>query len=422
MSLNIVVFAKKKYNNHKYLGFIPKLHSEETMTIELDILQSLGIAIIALILGNLLKDRISFLRTFFIPSPVIGGLIISIIVLILQESGICTLTFDKVIQDFFMNIFFTAIGLSASFGMLKKSGTLGIKLAIAIIILLPLQNIIGVTLAKILGINPLHGIAMGSTSMTGGIGSAISFGKIMEEMGAESNISIGVAAATFGLLAGSLVGGPTARRLIAKNNLISQGSLSSKKISDIKNITNQKTLTRAIIIIGLAAFLGTFINKILAMTGLNFPYYVGCQFGGLIVRNIYDSLKKPLDMDNIDLVGNISLSLFLSLALINLNISAILTLAGPMLIILIAQAIFIAIYTSLVTFNLLGRNYDAAVMVAGHCGVGLGQTPNAMANMEAIIEEKGAADVAMFIFPIVLAIAVNLTNPIVITFFINHFA
>lgn len=392
------------------------------MTIELDILQSLGLAIFALILGNFLKDRFNFLRTFFIPSPVIGGLIISILVLILEKSGIAKLEFDKVLQDFFMNIFFTAIGLSASFAMLKKSGSLGIKLALAIIILLPLQNIIGVALAKALGINPLHGIAMGSTSMTGGIGSAISFGKIMEKMGAESNITIGVAAATFGLLAGSLVGGPTARRLISKNKLVTRGSLSKANKFDIKTLTNQKTLTKAIIIIGLSAFLGTFINKILARTGLNFPYYVGCQFGGLIVRNIYDSLKKPLDMDNIDLVGNISLSLFLSLALINLNISAILGLAGPMLVILIAQAVFIAIYTSLVTFNILGRDYDAAVMVAGHCGVGLGQTPNAMSNMEAIIEEKGPADVAMFIFPIVLAIAVNLTNPIVITFFINHFA
>ena len=287
---------------------------------------------------------------------------------------------------------------------------------------MPLQNLIGVGLAKFLGINPLHGIAMGSTSMTGGIGSAISFGKIMEDMGAESNITIGVAAATFGLLAGSLVGGPTARRLIAKNSLTTRGSLSKGSLADIKSLTNQKTLTRAIILIGISAFLGTFINKILSKTGLNFPYYVGCQFGGLVVRNIYDYFKKPIDMDNIDLVGNISLSLFLSLALINLNISAILGLAGPMFVILLVQGIFIAIYTSLVTFNLLGRDYDAAVMVAGHCGVGLGQTPNAMANMEAIIEEKGPADVAMFIFPIVLAIAVNFTNPIVITFFINHFA
>ena len=392
------------------------------MNIKLDILQSLGLAIIALILGMGLKKKFSFLRTFFIPAPVIGGLLISLVVFILGQAGLAYFEFDKILQDFFMNIFFTAIGLSASFAMLKSSGSLGIRLAIAIIILLPLQNVIGVALAKVLGINPLHGIAMGSTSMTGGIGSAVSFGKIMEDLGASGNTSIGVAAATFGLLAGSLVGGPTAKRLINKYDLKTKGSQSGLDSKKISSLINQESLTQAIIIIGLAALLGTFINKILALTGLNFPYYVGCQFGGLIVRNIYDGLKKPINMTNIDTVGNISLSLFLSLALINLNLSAILSLAGPMVIIMIAQAIFIALYTSLVTFNILGRDYDAAVMVAGHCGVGLGQTPNAMANMEAIIEEKGPADVAMFIFPIVLAIAVNLTNPIVITFFINTFS
>ena len=392
------------------------------MNIKLDILQSLGLAIIALILGMGLKKKFSFLRTFFIPAPVIGGLLISLLVFILGQAGLAYFEFDKILQDFFMNIFFTAIGLSASFAMLKRSGSFGLRLAIAIIILLPLQNIIGVALAKVLAINPLHGIAMGSTSMTGGIGSAISFGKIMEDLGANGSTSIGVAAATFGLLAGSLVGGPTAKRLINKYTLKTKGSQSGLDKKKISALINQESLTQAIIIIGLAALLGTFINKILALTGLNFPYYVGCQFGGLIVRNIYDGLKKPINMTNIDTVGNISLSLFLSLALINLNLKAIMSLAGPMVIIMIAQAIFISLYTSLVTFNILGRDYDAAVMVAGHCGVGLGQTPNAMANMEAIIEEKGPADVAMFIFPIVLAIAVNLTNPIVITFFINTFS
>ncbi|WP_106460974.1 sodium/glutamate symporter [Anaerococcus sp. Marseille-P3915] len=392
------------------------------MNIKLDILQSLGLAIIALILGMGLKKKFSFLRTFFIPAPVIGGLLISLVVFILGQAGLAYFEFDKILQDFFMNIFFTAIGLSASFAMLKRSGSLGLRLALAIIILLPLQNVIGVALAKILAINPLHGIAMGSTSMTGGIGSAISFGKIMEDLGANGSTSIGVAAATFGLLAGSLVGGPTAKRLINKYDLKTKGSQSGLDKKKISALINQESLTQAIIIIGLAALLGTFINKILALTGLNFPYYVGCQFGGLIVRNIYDGLKKPINMTNIDTVGNISLSLFLSLALINLNLKAIMSLAGPMVIIMIAQAIFISLYTSLVTFNILGRDYDAAVMVAGHCGVGLGQTPNAMANMEAIIEEKGPADVAMFIFPIVLAIAVNLTNPIFITFFINIFS
>ncbi|WP_394024086.1 sodium/glutamate symporter [Anaerococcus martiniensis] len=389
------------------------------MEIQLDILESLGVAIFAFILGSFIKNRVNFFQRFFIPAPVIGGLIISLINLILNQIGFGFFKFDEVIQDFFMNIFFTCIGLACSFKVLKKSGWLGIKLAFAIILLLPLQNLLSVALTYIFNINPLLGVAMGSTSMTGGVGSAVSFGKIMEGYGAINSTSIGVAAATFGILIGSLVGGPVASRLISRNNLKSTGSKNlndnSKKIRPI----SQKTLMDAIIVIGLASFLGTFINRILALTSLNFPYYVGCQFGGLITRNIYDLVKKDSHIDNIEILGNISLNLFLSLALINLNISAILGLALPMLVIMLAQAIFIGIYTSLVTFNLTGRDYDAAVMVAGHCGVGLGQTPNAIANMEAIIEKEGPADVAMFVLPIVLAIAVNLFNPIVITFFIN---
>ncbi|MFO3716599.1 sodium/glutamate symporter [Anaerococcus cruorum] len=389
------------------------------MEIQLDILESLGVAIIAYMLGVFIKNRVKFFQKFFIPSPVIGGLIISLINLILNQSGLGFFKFDDVIQDFFMNIFFTCIGLACSFKVLKKSGWLGIKLAIAIILLLPLQNALAVGLAKTMGINPLHGVAMGSTSMTGGIGSAVSFGKIMEGYGALNNTSIGVAAATFGMLIGSLVGGPVASRLIRVHKLKSTGVQIANKDGKNINLINQKTLMEAIVIIALASFLGTFINRLLALTSLNFPYYVGCQFGGLVTRNILDIAKKDINTKSIDILGNISLNLFLSLALINLNISAMLNLALPMLVIMVAQAIFIAIYTSLVTFNLLERNYDAAVMVAGHCGVGLGQTPNAIANMEAIIEKEGPADVAMFIFPIVLAIAVNLFNPIVITFFIN---
>lgn len=389
------------------------------MEIQLDILESLGVAIIAYMLGVFIKNRVNFFQKFFIPSPVIGGLIISLINLIFNQSGLGFFKFDDVIQDFFMNIFFTSIGLACSFKVLKKSGWLGIKLAFAIILLLPLQNVLAVGLAKIMGINLLHGVAMGSTSMTGGIGSAVSFGKIMEGYGATNSTSIGVATATFGILIGSLVGGPVASRLIRVHNLKSTGGQIVNSNDKNINLINQKTLMDAIIIIALASFLGTFINRLLALTSLNFPYYVGCQFGGLVTRNILDLTKKDINTKSIDTLGNISLSLFLSLALINLNISAMLNLALPMLIIMVAQAIFIAIYTTLVTFNLTGRDYDAAVMVAGHCGVGLGQTPNAIANMEAIIEKEGPADVAMFVLPIVLAIAVNLFNPIVITFFIN---
>ena len=389
------------------------------MTLDLDILQTLGIAIIAYVLGVKLKEKSQFLTKFFIPSPAIGGILISILVLFLSKTGLAEVSFDGTLQDFFMNVFFASIGLACSFRVLKKSGWLGLKLSLAIIILLPLQNIIAVALCYVFDLNPILGVAMGSTSMTGGIGSAVSFGKIMEASGASNATAIGVASATFGLLAGSLLGGPVANRLIARYNLQSAGQMKTQGCEVIAKTMNQQSLMEAVIVIAMACFVGTFINKVLALTGLAFPYYVGLQFGGILVRNLMEVFGKKLDMYNIDSVGNISLNLFLSLALISLNIGAIVALALPMLVIMGAQAILIALYTTYVTYNLAGRDYDAAVMVAGHCGVGLGQTPNAMANMEAIIEQKGPADVAMFVFPIVLAIAVNLFNPLIITFFIN---
>ncbi|MDO5047989.1 MAG: sodium/glutamate symporter [Anaerococcus sp.] len=385
---------------------------------QLDTIQTMAIAMLAFALGAFIKNKFEFFKKFFIPSPVIGGLLFSILVFIGKRFLDMTIDFDLSLQDFFMNVFFTSIGLAASFKSLKKAGPLGLKLSLLIILLLPLQNILAISLAYLFRINPLHGLAMGSTSMTGGIGSAISFGKIMEALGASNNISIGVAASTFGLLIGSLVGGPVARRLIRVHKLETLGKSQIEGRKTFQNL-DQKSLMKAIILISLAGLLGIFINKVLALTRLNFPYYVGLQFAGLIIRNIFDLLKKDVGMKSVETVGNISLNIFLSLALINLNLTAITDLALPMFIILISQAILIGLYTSLVSFRLLGANYDAAVMAAGHCGVGLGQTPNAMANMEAIIEEKGPSDLALFIFPLVLAISVNLFNPLIISLFMN---
>lgn len=393
------------------------------MIIEFDALQTVGLGVLAYLLGAKIKEKIRFFQKFFIPSPVIGGLIFSILVFILKKYQIMEINFDTYLQDFFMNMFFTCIGFTCSFKILKKSGFLGLKLAISIILFLFVQNFIGVGLASLLGINKLLGVAMGSVSMTGGIGSALSFGPIMEGYGAKIATEIGVAAATFGLMMGSLVGGPVANVLIRKYSLKPRFSDKDfvKKVKDAL-VLNQKSLMTTSFLILLAAFLGTYINKLLLLTGLNFPYYVGCQFGGLVVRNICDiKNSKNLRMDEVNILGNISLALFLSIALISLNIEKIAALALPMLVIMGGQAIAMALWARFVTFNLSNKDYDAAVIAAGHCGVGLGQTPNAMANMAAVIEENGPAPIAMFVFPIVLAIAVNLTNPLIITFFINTF-
>lgn len=393
------------------------------MIIEFDALQTVGLGVLAYLLGAKIKEKIRFFQKFFIPSPVIGGLIFSILVFILKKYQIMEINFDTYLQDFFMNMFFTCIGFTCSFKILKKSGLLGLKLAISIILFLFVQNFIGVGLASLLGINKLLGVAMGSVSMTGGIGSALSFGPIMEGYGAKIATEIGVAAATFGLMMGSLVGGPVANVLIRKYSLKPRFSDKDfvKKVKDAL-VLDQKSLMTTSFLILLAAFLGTYINKLLLLTGLNFPYYVGCQFGGLVVRNICDiKNSKNLRMDEVNILGNISLALFLSIALISLNIEKIAALALPMLVIMGGQAIAMALWARFVTFNLSNKDYDAAVIAAGHCGVGLGQTPNAMANMAAVIEENGPAPIAMFVFPIVLAIAVNLTNPLIITFFINTF-
>lgn len=393
------------------------------MIIEFDALQTVGLGVLAYLLGAKIKEKIRFFQKFFIPSPVIGGLIFSILVFILKKYQIMEINFDTYLQDFFMNMFFTCIGFTCSFKILKKSGFLGLKLAISIILFLFVQNFIGVGLASLLGINKLLGVAMGSVSMTGGIGSALSFGPIMEGYGAKIATEIGVAAATFGLMMGSLVGGPVANVLIRKYSL--KPKFSDKDfVKEVKDalVLDQKSLMTTSFLILLAAFLGTYINKLLLLTGLNFPYYVGCQFGGLVVRNICDiKNSKKLRMDEVNILGNISLALFLSIALISLNIEKIAALALPMLVIMGGQAIAMALWARFVTFNLSNKDYDAAVIAAGHCGVGLGQTPNAMANMAAVIEENGPAPIAMFVFPIVLAIAVNLTNPLIITFFINTF-
>jgi ESS family glutamate:Na+ symporter len=259
---------------------------------------------------------------------------------------------------------------------------------------------------------------MGSISMSGGVGSGASFGPTLEAAGALDGTTVGVAAATFGLLLGSLAGGPVAKRLIQKHNLKSTGvemAAEEKKVWPLV----EKHFFNSVLLMLLAAFIGSYISKLLRMTGLNFPYYVGCLFGGMLIRNIADACGKELRMFELDVISNTSLNLFLSMALMSLNIARLVSLALPMIVILISQAVVMMLWAYFVTFNTTGRDYDAAVMAAGHCGVGLGQTPNAVANMAAVIDVNGPAPTAWFVLPVITVIFINIMNPIIITTFIN---
>ena len=390
------------------------------MTLTFDIVQTLGIAVLVFGLGRLIKNKVPLFKKYFIPAPVIGGIIFSTLAYIVFSMFNVSLKMDNVLQDFFMNIFFTAIGFSVSFKLILKSGKQGAILAVVAVILLFIQNGVGAGLASLFGLNPLLGVSMGSISMSGGVGSAAAFGPTFESLGAEAATTVGVAAATFGLFVGSLVGGPVAKRLIDKYKLKSEfeDDKTIEKEND-KLISSEGNIFNTILVILLAAAGGTFISYLLSLTGLTFPYYVGCLFGGTVARNFADAGYFKIREKEVNLVSNVALNLFLSLTLMSLNIAKLIGLAIPMLVILLTQTIVMMVYAYYITFGSMGKSYDAAVMAAGHCGVGLGQTPNAIANMASVIEEHGAAPNAWFVLPVITVVFINIFNPLVITFFMN---
>lgn len=392
------------------------------MTFNFDIVQTMGLTTLVYVLGSFIKKRVSLFQKYFIPSPVIGGLIFSLVIFFLKQFNIAEIVLDVSLQDFFMNIFFTCTGFACSFGILKKAGKLGVILAIGTFGLMVIQNLVGISLTSVFGLNKLLGLTLGSIPLTGGIGSAAAFGPDIEALGAVGALPLGIAAATFGLLLGSLIGGPVASKLIGKYNLKSSFA-KEEKSDNVKEIyeLNQGNFFNATLMVLFAAFIGTYILKLLMLTGLNFPYYVGCLFGGALVRNISD--VKPelvkIKMPEIDVISNISLNLFLSMALMTLNLSALVSLALPMIVILLVQTLVMMSWAYFVIFRTLGKDYEASVMAAGLCGVGMGQTPNAIANMSAVIEENGPAPTAWFVLPVVTVLFINIMNPIIITFFMN---
>lgn len=388
--------------------------------ITLDVIQTVGLAVIVFVVGRYIKSKVSFFQKYFIPAPVIGGIICSLIIFAGVRGNFFTVKMNGVLQDFFMNIFFTGTGFTCSFAILRKSGKLGAKLAVGAVLFLFVQNMVGVSLASVFGLHKLLGVAMGSISMSGGVGSGASFGPTLEAAGALDGTTVGVAAATFGLLLGSITGGPVAQRLIKKHNLKSSYQVQETSGEETQTFPLiERRFFDSVLLMLFAAFVGSYISKLLLMTGLNFPYYVGCLFGGALIRNLADAFHKELRMNELDVISNTALNLFLSMALMSLNINRLVALALPMIVILISQAVVMALWAYFVTFNTTGRDYDAAVMAAGHCGVGLGQTPNAVANMSAIIEKNGPAPTAWFVLPVVTVIFINIMNPIIITLFIN---
>jgi len=363
--------------------------------------------------------QLNFFEKFFIPAPVIGGTLFSIILLIGHQTETFTFTFNDDIKNLLMIAFFTTVGFSASLKILKKGGVGVALFLLAAVILVILQDIVGPVLAKALGINPLLGLAAGSIPLTGGHGTSGAFGPELEKLGATGATVVAVASATYGLIAGCLIGGPIARRLMIKNNLKpteSKEGVDNSLLGSATEVT-EESLFSAVVYIGIAMGIGALINNMLAKAGIKFPVYLMGMVVAAIIRNILDFNQKQLPFTEIGIVGNISLSLFLSMALMSMKLWQLIDLAVPLIVILLAQTVLMAFFAYFITFNIMGRDYDAAVMSTGHCGFGLGATPNAMANMETFTTANGPSVKAFFIIPIVGSLFIDFINAGVIQTF-----
>ncbi|MDV4150765.1 sodium/glutamate symporter [Clostridium sp. AL.422] len=404
------------------------------MTIELNMIQSIGLAVIFLLVGKSIKNNFPIFSKYAIPSPVIGGLMFSIIHMFLRYSNIVLFEFDTTLQTFFQTMFFCTVGFNASFKMLKIGGRKILIFLLISVVFAFLQNILAVGLANLVGISPFLALLTASPALTGGHGTSAAVAPSIEALGYPEALTVALTAATFGIIAGSLLGGPMANRLIIKNNLVNKkiNEQSNDTDFDLSIIKNKKTtlntnkISMAFFQILIAMALGTYLTDALNnfvgkwFSGVNFPIYIGAMLVAAILRNISDNsniFKTPLE--EIEVVGEVSLSLFLGMALITLKLWHLVDLALPMLILLIAQCIMMYLYGMFISYPLMGKNYDSAVMVAGLTGFAMGSTSNAMANMHSVTDKYLYSKTAFFIVPIVGSLFIDFINIGIIYGFIS---
>ena len=418
-------------------------------SLDLNMIQTAGIGALALMVGMVLTRKVSFLQRFCIPSPVSGGIIFSLLGLLLYGVFHIEISFDDTLKDVFMLAFFTSVGYQSDLKVLKQGGKALIIMLLLLVLIIALQNLMPWGITKLMGVNPLLGITAGSVSMTGGHGTAGGFAEVLENMGLEGAGTIGMAAATFGLIAGSMIGGPLAEFIIRKKLTQEQMQAKDEAIDPAmsgiesdeaspagraKRISSNEQefqqYAKASYWILLAMGGGTLLSWGLAKTGVTFPSYFGALILAAFMRNTIGFIpykengkwvkgEKQFDMDRIISVGNICLSMFLGMAMISLKLWELQSLALPLIVILAAQVIMMALFVFFVAFPLLGRNYDAAVLCAGICGFGLGATPNAMANMSAVCYKYRYTVKPFLIVPIIGAMFADLINTAIITLFLN---
>lgn len=393
------------------------------MEIQIDMYQTLALSVVVLMLGQFLKQKINFLEKFCIPSPVVGGLIFSVLTCILYSTGVVEFTFDDTLREVCMVFFFTSVGFQANLKVLKSGGkALAIFLGL-VIVLIFMQNLLAVGVSHLIGLDSLVGLCTGSIPMVGGHGTAGAFGPVLEDFNVQGATTICTAAATFGLVAGSLIGGPIGKRLIEKKHLLDTIVTEDDSLlieEEKKHERHSNMYAAAVFQLILAVGLGTIISELLTKTGLTFPIYIGAMIVAAIIRNVGEySGRFDIYMGEINNLGGICLSLFLGIAMITLKLWQLAELALPLMILLGAQLLLIFLYTYFIVFRVMGKDYDAAVLAAGTCGFGMGATPNAMANMQVLCDRYAPSVKAYLLVPLIGSLFADFINSLVITLFIN---
>ncbi|KVX85470.1 sodium/glutamate symporter [Burkholderia ubonensis] len=394
-----------------------------------DIYGSLVAASLTLMVGGQLVGRIGVLRTYTIPEPVAGGLVVAIALLILRGAAHIEVHFDTALQTPLMLAFFATIGLNANLSSLKTGGPVLVRFLGTVFGLLILQNLVGIGLAYAIGVDPLFGLLGGSVTLSGGHGTGAAWSRVFAERhGLMSATEAAIACATFGLIMGGILGGPVARALLKRIPPAGQPNENAAPMNEEEPFafeepkSNQPTTPQALIqtlaLIAISLMVGNLIAMALTGTVLELPAFVCVLFTAVLLTNLLAAIGRPVAPHAVALLGNVSLALFLAMALMTLKLWDLASLAFPVISILAAQTLLMVLYACFITFRVMGRNYDAVVLAAGHCGFGLGATPTAIANMQAVTARFGHSHVAFLVVPMVGAFFIDIANAIVIKSFL----
>lgn len=400
------------------------------LSVNVGLFETLMVAILLIYFGEFVSNKIVLLKNWCIPSAVVGGTIFSICTCFAFYFQIIEFKFDfKTMNTFFYNIFFASVGLSASLSFIKKGGKLVGIFVILVALLAVLQNVLALVCAHLMDMNALVALMAGSVALTGGHGNASSFAPITQQMGGTGAIEVSIAAATFGLIAGCLMGGPLGRGLIKKYNLDKNYIPDNKKslnMEKIQNLVSSKRSHQAAFILLLSCGLGELLFVIFKelFSTINLPLHVMSMFSGIIVRFILDYKKqeereKNALYESIDIIGSISLSIFVSLSVMTMKLYELIDLALPLIIILSLQLVLMYLFAVFLTFRACGKNYDGAIIAVGHTGFGLGAVPVSMATMSSVCSQYHYSKIAFFVVPLVGGFISNITNALIITLFLN---